>query len=133
MSLMGKEFYEVGDFLPDPTGRGRSQNGAGARPELEAVRGDKPTLGSDVARSVFAVERLGIEGSRQPGKNHFFENARVGPHSGLATKVAALGVDPCLFGDVAAVEEFVNIRNRHLSVSCAGNDEHQWSACPAGV
>lgn len=39
--------------------------------------------------------------------------------------MSTLRVDPCILGNVAAVEEFVNIGDGHLSVARAGDDEHR--------
>ena len=60
------------------------------------------------------VQRFRAEVVCQPGEDHLFKDARIGPHAYLPSQVSALRVDPCILGDVAAVEQLVHIRDRYL-------------------
>src|SRR5690242_18678529 len=66
----------------------------------------------------------GAEVADEPGNDDLAEDDWVGPDLDLTAEMAALGIDPRFFGNIAAAEDQVGVGNWNLSVQCAGDEQH---------
>src|SRR5579884_114877 len=65
-----------------------------------------------------------LQRAYQPGNDDLFENEWIGPDFYLASQMSSLGIDPRTLGNIALAQQEIKIRNRHLCIEHAADDEH---------
>src|SRR6266403_925462 len=66
----------------------------------------------------------------QVRNNHLPENHRIRPHFHLPPQVPTLRIDPRLLRHVAAAQQQIRIRDRHLSIQSPRDDQHRRHRLP---
>src|SRR5437899_306437 len=74
-----------------------------------------------------------IHGAHQPRNNHLLEDGWIAPDLNLPAKVAALGIDPRIFGNVTIVEKQVDVRYWNLRIQDSSNDQHRSHRLPQKI
>src|SRR4029077_885727 len=67
---------------------------------------------------------LRTQRAHQPGNDHLFEYQRIRPHSLLPAQVASQWVDPRFLGHIAGFQQQERVRDGHLRVERACDNQH---------
>src|SRR6266849_9480948 len=96
---------------------------------LSKHRDDRPvptTFSSPIITSLLRyLITSHVQLPHQIRNNHLPENHRIGPHFHLPSQVPALRIDPRLLRHISSAQKQIRIRNRHLCIQSARDDQHR--------